>query len=47
MPISNEIFETIRIQDKVKEVLKARKILLAQGYTLLDPEGRLLKKGDE
>ena len=36
MPIDNEIFETFRIQERVKEQERAIRLLIAQGYTVLD-----------
>jgi|TARA_R100000951_G_scaffold77433_1_gene65394 hypothetical protein len=44
MPISNEIFETYRIQERVKEQKKAIKLLVAQGYTILDLENNIINK---
>tara|TARA_R100001440_G_scaffold6819_2_gene13761 strand:+ start:61 stop:291 length:231 start_codon:yes stop_codon:yes gene_type:complete len=44
MPISNEIFESYRIEERVKEQLSAIKLLVAQGYTILDLEGNILNK---
>lgn len=44
MPISNEIFETYRIQEKVKEQKKAIKLLVNQGYTILDLENNIINK---
>tara|TARA_B100001093_G_scaffold516869_1_gene596769 strand:- start:250 stop:429 length:180 start_codon:yes stop_codon:yes gene_type:complete len=44
MVISNQIFESFRIKERVKEQKKAVKILISQGYTLLDPEGNILNK---
>jgi len=46
MPISNEIFETFRIQERVKEQLKAIKLLIKQGYTIFDLEGNMLNKDE-
>lgn len=46
MPISNEIFETYRIQERVKEQLKAIKLLIKQGYTIFDLEGNMLNKDE-
>jgi len=46
MPISNEIFETYRIQERVKEQLKAIKLLIKQGYTIFDLEGNMLEKDE-
>ena len=42
--ISNEVFETYRIQERVKERLKAVKLLATQGYTILDLEGNIVNK---
>jgi len=44
MPIHNEIFDTYRIQQRVKEQLKAIKLLIAQGYTVFDLEGNIINK---
>ena len=44
MPITNEIFESYRIEERVKEQLSAIKLLVAQGYTILDLEGNILNK---
>ncbi len=44
MPISNEIFETYRIQERVKEQKRAIKLLVAQGYTILDLENNIINK---
>ena len=44
MHISNEIFETYRIQERVKEQKKAIKLLVAQGYTILDLENNIINK---
>tara|TARA_R100000988_G_scaffold97623_1_gene65169 strand:+ start:2176 stop:2376 length:201 start_codon:yes stop_codon:yes gene_type:complete len=46
MPISNEIFETYRIQERVKEQKKAIQLLIKQGYTIFDLEGEMLHKDD-
>ncbi len=43
-PISNETFETYRIQDRAKEIMKAIKLLVAHNYTVLDLEGNILRK---
>jgi|TARA_R100000781_G_scaffold105007_1_gene68791 hypothetical protein len=47
MPISNEIFETYRLQERAKEQTKALNLLLRQGYTIIDLEGNILRKQDE
>ena len=44
MSINNEIFESFRTQERVKEQTKAIKLLIAQGYTILDLEGNILNK---
>ncbi len=44
MAISNEIFETYRIQERVKEQKRAIKLLIKQGYTVFDLEGNMLSK---
>ena len=43
-PISNAIFETYRIQERVKEQVQAIKLLVNQGYTILDLEGNIIRK---
>lgn len=44
MAISNEIFETYRLQEKAKEQIKAIRLLASQGYTILDLEGKVINK---
>tara|TARA_Y100001938_G_C8066634_1_gene420570 strand:+ start:475 stop:687 length:213 start_codon:yes stop_codon:yes gene_type:complete len=44
MPISNEIFESYRIQERAAEQLKAINLLVAQGYTVLDLEGNIINR---
>jgi len=44
MPISNEIFESYRIQERVKEQKKAIRLLASQGYTILDLENNIINK---
>jgi len=46
MAISNEIFESYRIQERVKEQKKAIQLLIKQGYTIFDLEGDMLHKDD-
>ena len=46
MAISNEIFESYRTQERVNEQLKAVKLLISQGYTILDLEGNILNKSN-
>jgi|DEB0MinimDraft_12_1074336.scaffolds.fasta_scaffold180398_2 hypothetical protein len=43
-PISNEIFETFRIQERAKEQNKAVKLLAEQGYIILDLEGNIINR---
>lgn len=43
-PISNEIFETFRLQERAKEQNKAVRLLAQQGYTILDLEGNIINK---
>jgi hypothetical protein len=43
-PISNEIFETFRLQERAKEQNKAVTLLAQQGYTILDLEGNIINK---
>jgi len=42
--IHNEIFDTYRLQERVKEQLKAIKLLVSQGYTVLDLEGNIINR---
>ena len=44
MPISNEIFESYRIEERAKEQLRALRLLAKQGYTILDLEGNIINK---
>ena len=44
MPISNEIFETFRIQERAREQLKAIRLLAKQGYTIIDLQSRIINK---
>jgi predicted ribonuclease YlaK len=44
MSITNEIFETYRIQERAKEQNKAVKLLASQGYTIVDLEGNIINK---
>jgi|TARA_A100001011_G_C14140313_1_gene769426 hypothetical protein len=44
MPISNEIFETFRIQERAREQLRAVRLLAKQGYTIVDLEGQIINK---
>ena len=44
MPISNETFESFRIQEKAKEQLNAINLLCKQGYTIFDGEGNRITK---
>ena len=44
MVISNEIFETYRIQERAREQLKAIRLLAKQGYTIIDLESRIINK---
>ena len=46
MPISNEIFEAYRIQERAKEQLKAIRLLAKQGYTIIDLESRIINKSN-
>ena len=40
----NQIFESFRIQERVKEQKKAIKLLVHQGYTILDLENNIINK---
>tara|TARA_Y100001937_G_C7085500_1_gene315160 strand:- start:893 stop:1036 length:144 start_codon:yes stop_codon:yes gene_type:complete len=44
MPISNEIFETYRMQQKAKAIQNSIELLLKHNYTILDLEGNILVK---
>ena len=44
MPISNEIFETYRIQERAKEQLKAIELLVKQGYVIIDLENQIIDR---
>jgi hypothetical protein len=44
MPISNEIFEHYRIQERVKLIKNAIDLLKLHGYTIVDLEGQIIKK---
>tara|TARA_R100000951_G_scaffold83915_1_gene71662 strand:+ start:2158 stop:2409 length:252 start_codon:yes stop_codon:yes gene_type:complete len=44
--ISNEIFETFRIQERAKEVTKAIRLLATQGFTILDLEDNIINKSN-
>jgi len=39
MAISNEIFESYRIQERAQEQLKAIELLVKQGYKIIDRDG--------
>ena len=43
MVISNEIFETYRLQEQAKAINNAIKLLIKHNYTILDLEGNILK----
>jgi hypothetical protein len=45
-PISNEIFETFRIHERVREQRKAIKLLVNQGYVILDLENNIINKNN-
>ena len=45
-PISNEIFESFRTKERVKEQLNAIRMLALQGYTILDLEGNIINKSN-
>ena len=44
MPISNEIFETYRMQEKLRKESKAVRVLANQGFTILDTKGNIINK---
>ncbi len=46
MVISNEIFETFRIQERAREQLRAVRLLAKQGYTIVDLEGKIINKSN-
>ena len=43
-PISNEIFEHYRIQERVKLIKKSIDVLKLHGYTIIDLEGEIIRK---
>ena len=43
-PISNEIFETYTIPERVCEQVRAINLLACQGYTVIDLEGNIIDK---
>mgnify|MGYP003131797955 FL=1 len=47
MPISNEIFETYRMQQKAKAIQNSIELLLKHNYTILDLEGNILVNKDK
>ena len=42
--ISNEIFETYTIRERVCEQVRAINLLACQGYTVIDLEGNIIDK---
>jgi len=44
MPISNEIFETYRMQERLRKQTDAIKYLANQGFTILDTKGNIINK---
>jgi|OM-RGC.v1.036141754 hypothetical protein len=44
MPISNEIFETYRMQEKLRKESEAVRFLANQGFTILDTKGNIINK---
>jgi len=42
--IGNKIFKSNTINEKVKEQIKAIKLLALQGYTVIDLEGNIIDK---
>lgn len=42
--ISNEIFETYTIRERVYEQVRAINLLACQGYTVIDLEGNIIDK---
>ena len=44
MPISNEIFETYRIQERAAEQLRAIELLVKQGYIIIDLENQIIDR---
>lgn len=47
MPISNEIFETYRIQQKARAIQNSIELLLKHNYTILDLEGNILHRKEK
>ena len=44
MAISNEIFESYRIQERAQEQLKAIELLVKQGYIIIDLENQIIDR---
>ena len=44
MPISNEIFETYRMQERLRKQTDAIKFLAEEGFTILDTKGNIINK---
>lgn len=44
MAISNEIFETFRMQEKAKQINKAINLIIEHGYTVLDLENKIIDR---
>lgn len=43
-PISNEIFETFRVQEKSKKINEAIELIVNEDYVILDLENKIINK---
>jgi hypothetical protein len=43
-PISNEIFETFRLQEKAKKISEAIELIVKEDYVILDLENKIINK---
>lgn len=43
-PISNEIFETFRVQEKAKKINEAIELIVNEDYVILDLENKIINK---
>jgi hypothetical protein len=43
-PISNEIFETFRLQEKAKKINEAIELIVKEDYVILDLENKIINK---
>jgi hypothetical protein len=43
-PISNEIFETFRVQEKAKKINEAIELIVNEDYVILDLDNKIINK---